>query len=93
MGRSVVVVCLFGANITSYTVGGKPVLFLSRSAVLDTTKPIRGGIPLVFPQFGPGAWPRRPRGLRRRLTPARRRVALARVRAHQHLVRRILRRL
>ena len=27
-------------------------LFLSREAVLDGTKPIRGGIPICFPQFG-----------------------------------------
>ena len=27
-------------------------LFLSRDAVLDGTKPIRGGIPICFPQFG-----------------------------------------
>lgn len=30
-------------------------LFVSEEAVFDGKKAIRGGIPLVFPQFGPGA--------------------------------------
>ncbi|KAL7554071.1 hypothetical protein ACHAWF_017437 [Thalassiosira exigua] len=43
----------FGAHLTSYRTGsGKELLFLSRDAVLDGTKAIRGGIPLCFPQFG-----------------------------------------
>ncbi|PVU87948.1 hypothetical protein BB561_006104 [Smittium simulii] len=43
-----------GATITSWVAGGKQRLFLSKKAILDGSKPIRGGIPLVFPQFGPG---------------------------------------
>eukprot|EP00808_Paulinella_micropora_P012075 g21884.t1 len=44
-----------GATVTSWKVGGKEVIFLSKKAVLNTPgKAIRGGIPLVFPQFGPG---------------------------------------
>jgi glucose-6-phosphate 1-epimerase len=35
-------------------VDGKEKLFLSSKAILNGTKAIRGGIPLVFPQFGPG---------------------------------------
>ena len=43
----------FGAHLTSYkTSSGKELLFLSRDAILDGTKAIRGGIPLCFPQFG-----------------------------------------
>jgi glucose-6-phosphate 1-epimerase len=30
------------------------VLFVRPDAVFDRTKPISGGIPLCFPQFGPG---------------------------------------
>lgn len=44
----------YGATILSWTVDGKEQLFLSSKAVLNGTKAIRGGIPLVFPQFGPG---------------------------------------
>ena len=43
----------FGAHLTSYkTSQGKELLFLSRDAILDGSKAIRGGIPLCFPQFG-----------------------------------------
>lgn len=43
----------FGAHLTSYqTESGKELLFLSRDAILDGSKAIRGGIPLCFPQFG-----------------------------------------
>eukprot|EP00592_Proboscia_alata_P001487 CAMPEP_0194367062 /NCGR_PEP_ID=MMETSP0174-20130528/15169_1 /TAXON_ID=216777 /ORGANISM="Proboscia alata, Strain PI-D3" /LENGTH=336 /DNA_ID=CAMNT_0039142629 /DNA_START=28 /DNA_END=1038 /DNA_ORIENTATION=- len=43
----------FGATVTSYkTCSGRELLFVSRTAKLDGSKAIRGGIPLVFPQFG-----------------------------------------
>jgi glucose-6-phosphate 1-epimerase len=43
----------FGATVISYiTSAGREILFLSRDAKLDGSKAIRGGIPLVFPQFG-----------------------------------------
>ena len=43
----------FGATVISYkTSAGRECLFLSRDAKLDGSKAIRGGIPLVFPQFG-----------------------------------------
>eukprot|EP00980_Cylindrotheca_fusiformis_P007931 scaffold1697_cov120-Cylindrotheca_fusiformis.AAC.13 len=43
----------FGATVTSFkTSGGRECLFLSRDAKLDGSKAVRGGIPLVFPQFG-----------------------------------------
>jgi glucose-6-phosphate 1-epimerase len=45
---------LFGAHITQFQPrGAAPVLFLSRSSLFDGKTPIRGGIPLVFPWFGP----------------------------------------
>lgn len=43
----------FGATVVSFKTGvGKECLFLSRDAKKDGSKAIRGGIPLVFPQFG-----------------------------------------
>ena len=44
----------FGATVTSWIHHSTEILFLSKQAVLDGTKPIRGGIPIVFPQFGTG---------------------------------------
>jgi glucose-6-phosphate 1-epimerase len=44
----------FGATILSFqTAAGRECLFLSRNSKMDGSKPIRGGIPLVFPIFGP----------------------------------------
>lgn len=49
-----VTVNLFGATVTSWKLAdGREQLFLSEKAVLDGSKAIRGGIPLVFPVFGP----------------------------------------
>ncbi|KAJ1736053.1 hypothetical protein LPJ61_000196 [Coemansia biformis] len=48
---------LYGATVTSWKSRGKERLFVSARAKLDGSKPIRGGIPLVFPQFGPGDLP------------------------------------
>jgi len=45
----------FGACLLSYKTGGangRDCIFLSRDAKLDGSKAVRGGIPLVFPQFG-----------------------------------------
>ncbi|KAJ2702438.1 hypothetical protein H4R19_005362 [Coemansia spiralis] len=50
-------VYLYGATITSWTSRGVERLFVSAQAKLDGSRPIRGGIPLVFPQFGPGELP------------------------------------
>jgi glucose-6-phosphate 1-epimerase len=45
-----VTVNLFGATVTSWKLAnGEEQLFLSEKAHLDGSKPIRGGIPLVFP--------------------------------------------
>lgn len=54
---------LFGATVTSWKTGSQrnpePTerLFLSSRAVLDGSKPVRGGIPIVFPCFGPPIHP------------------------------------
>lgn len=45
---------LYGATVTSWkTAGGHERLFLSSKAALDGSAAIRGGIPIVFPVFGP----------------------------------------
>lgn len=47
---------LHGAHVTHFQAsGGKPVLFLSRKSLFEADKPIRGGIPLIFPWFGPNS--------------------------------------
>ncbi|KAJ5949076.1 hypothetical protein N7454_000660 [Penicillium verhagenii] len=48
-----VAIHLYGATVTSWKAFGQEQLFLSEKAHLDGSKPIRGGIPLVFPVFGP----------------------------------------
>jgi glucose-6-phosphate 1-epimerase len=43
---------LHGAHLTSYVpAGGEEVFFVSRRARFDETAAIRGGVPVVFPQF------------------------------------------
>ncbi|EMF17688.1 aldose 1-epimerase [Sphaerulina musiva SO2202] len=46
-------ILLFGATVTSWKSNGKERLWLSTAAKLDGSKPVRGGIPVVFPCFGP----------------------------------------
>lgn len=49
-----VTVHLYGATVTSWKIAdGTEQLFLSEKAILDGSKAIRGGIPVVFPVFGP----------------------------------------
>ncbi len=44
----------YGAHVTHFQPHGeKPVLFMTRQAQFIPGKPIRGGIPIVFPWFGP----------------------------------------
>jgi len=51
-------ICLQGAHCTQFRTGdGHAVLFLSKQAIFEERKPIRGGIPVIFPQFGPGVLP------------------------------------
>lgn len=45
----------FGACVTSYIKDGTDVLMVRPDAKMDGSKPISGGIPHCFPQFGPGA--------------------------------------
>lgn len=45
---------LHGATLTHFEpVGQKPVIFVSRQAVYEDGKPIRGGVPICWPWFGP----------------------------------------
>ena len=54
-GANVVKISVHGATVISWKVNDVERLFLSSKAKLDGSKAVRGGIPLVFPQFGPGA--------------------------------------
>lgn len=48
----------YGAHIVSWqNPQGKELLFMSEAATFDIGKPIRGGIPVIFPQFSKGALP------------------------------------
>ena len=42
-------VLLYGATVISWKSNGKENLWLSKAAKLDGSKPVRGGIPVVFP--------------------------------------------
>ncbi len=45
---------LNGAHVTRFQKkGGAPLLFLSDASEFVTGKPIRGGVPIIFPWFGP----------------------------------------
>ncbi|ELU11889.1 hypothetical protein CAPTEDRAFT_152132 [Capitella teleta] len=44
---------LHGATVLSWILKGEEKIFLSPKAVFDNKKAIRGGIPVVFPCFGP----------------------------------------
>jgi glucose-6-phosphate 1-epimerase len=49
-------VFLHGAHVTRYAPrGGRLVLFVSRESRYEAGKPIRGGVPVCFPWFGPKA--------------------------------------
>ncbi|KAI8894801.1 putative glucose-6-phosphate 1-epimerase-like protein [Globomyces pollinis-pini] len=56
-GCSKVVIYYFGASLTSWIYKDIERIFVSKKAIYDGPKAIRGGIPLVFPQFGPAALP------------------------------------
>lgn len=50
---STAVIALHGATLLSWVpAGGKERLYLSDTAVFDGRAPIRGGVPVIFPQFG-----------------------------------------
>jgi glucose-6-phosphate 1-epimerase len=45
---------LHGAHVAAWEPAGhEPVIWMSRSSHWDATKPIRGGVPICFPWFGP----------------------------------------
>lgn len=47
---------LHGAHVTHFQPTGKaPLLFMSQRSLFAADKPIRGGVPLIFPWFGPRA--------------------------------------
>ena len=47
---------LQGAHVTSWKpIGQQPVLWLSQKSYFEKGKPIRGGVPICFPWFGPNA--------------------------------------
>ncbi|KAI3811439.1 hypothetical protein L1987_21163 [Smallanthus sonchifolius] len=49
---SSVEVYLYGAHVTSWKNDqGEELIFVSRKAIFSPPKPIRGGIPVIFPQF------------------------------------------
>jgi glucose-6-phosphate 1-epimerase len=53
-----VVLSEYGAHVVSWTSPEEnELLFTSEAATYEVGKPIRGGIPIVFPQFGKGALP------------------------------------
>ncbi|XP_066265659.1 uncharacterized protein [Branchiostoma lanceolatum] len=51
--KTTVTVHLHGATVLAWKTQGKEIIFVSESAIYDNKKAIRGGIPLVFPNFGP----------------------------------------
>ncbi|XP_077550849.1 uncharacterized protein LOC144164207 [Haemaphysalis longicornis] len=46
---------LHGATVISWVHKGNELIFVSQQAIFDNKKAIRGGVPFVFPHFGP--WP------------------------------------
>lgn len=45
---------LHGAHVTKFVAQGqKPLLWMSEKSVFEAEKPIRGGVPICFPWFGP----------------------------------------
>jgi glucose-6-phosphate 1-epimerase len=51
-------VYLHGAHVTSWrTPRGLDLFFISKESFFQDAKPIRGGIPVIFPQFGAGPLP------------------------------------
>jgi galactose mutarotase-like enzyme len=49
----VVVAPARGGMVTRFDVAGRPVLFLDVASLVDVTKNVRGGIPVLFPSPGP----------------------------------------
>jgi len=54
LGNDSVLVSTWGATVLSWICDGQERLFLSPLSKKDSLSAIRGGIPIIFPQFGPG---------------------------------------
>ena len=53
-GRSTAEIYRHGAHVTGFQKnGGPPLLFMSAKSYFAPGKPIRGGVPVIFPWFGP----------------------------------------
>ena len=52
IGISSCIITKFGAHCVSWKHDGEELLYMSSIAKFDGSKAIRGGIPVVFPQFG-----------------------------------------
>jgi len=51
-------ICLHGGHLMKYVPAGQlPVLWMSEKSWFETNKPIRGGVPVCWPYFGPAADP------------------------------------
>lgn len=53
-GPSRLVAYDFGAHVAEWAVDGVPVVWLSEHAVLDGSRPVRGGVPICYPWFADG---------------------------------------
>lgn len=51
--ESEAVIALFGAHLMHFSVHGQPLLWMSETSALDGSRPIRGGVPVCWPWFGP----------------------------------------
>ena len=48
------IIYVYGAHVAEYQPAGqKPVLFMSGKSAYEHGKPLRGGVPIIFPWFGP----------------------------------------
>lgn len=53
-GRAVAEVYDYGAHVWSWSLDGQPVLWQSAATFREPGKPLRGGVPICWPWFGPG---------------------------------------
>jgi len=56
-GKASATIAYNGATVTSWKILDQEMLFVSPKHVYSVGKAVRGGIPVVFPQFGPGPLP------------------------------------
>eukprot|EP00442_Polarella_glacialis_P036209 CAMPEP_0115074434 /NCGR_PEP_ID=MMETSP0227-20121206/15336_1 /TAXON_ID=89957 /ORGANISM="Polarella glacialis, Strain CCMP 1383" /LENGTH=391 /DNA_ID=CAMNT_0002461397 /DNA_START=64 /DNA_END=1239 /DNA_ORIENTATION=- len=53
-GADEAIVYLLGASVTSYKTNGTEWMGVRADAIYDGSRPISGGLPICWPQFGPG---------------------------------------